>query len=335
MVFIRSIHLYAVEKVTLIYMLITSVIIVCLMGQLSNTTALLANRLLFTTIILLLSAATSYKNIWPIRFIRYAFLGALFSYWYTETYDINRAFANYDFLIARLEQMVFGCQPALYFSDMFSQKWVSEIFNMAYFSYYPLIIGTCLYFFFTNRKYFEYFFFCILFSFLSFYLLFILFPTAGPQYYYPAIGLDTINAGVFPEIGHYFNANKTLLQSSNDSGIFFRLVENSQQVGERPTAAFPSSHIGISVLIMIMIFKSRRKLLFVLLFPLVLALIGATVYIQAHYVVDVLAGFVFAVGFYFLSAYVYKKMVRRNYGTLELTPHYLTKKKAERKQKTV
>lgn len=334
MAFIRSIHLYAVEKVTLIYMSITSVIIICLIGDLTNATVLLGNRVLFTILILLFAAATSFKNIWPIRFLRYAFLGSLFSYWYTETFDINRVLPNYDFLFARLEQSIFGFQPAISFSEKFNQHLVSEIFNLAYFSYYPLIIGTCLYFFFTNRKYFEYFFFSILFSFLCFYLIFILFPTAGPQYYFPAIGIENVNAGHFPELGHYFNHNQSLQQSANNSGFFFHLVESSQQVGERPTAAFPSSHVGIATLIMIMIYKNRRKLLFILLMPLILALVGATVYIQAHYLIDVIAGFVFAIIFYFLSAFVYKKMTRRNNGTLELTPHFLNKKKAAQKLKS-
>ncbi|NDV67281.1 hypothetical protein D0T60_18910, partial [Bacteroides sp. 224] len=29
-----------------------------------------------------------------------------------------------------------------------------------------------------------------------------------------------------------------------DRGFFYNLVKTSQQVGERPTAAFPSSHVG-------------------------------------------------------------------------------------------
>lgn len=326
---IRSIHLYAVEKVSLVYMLITTIIICLQFNEISNSTILLANRLLFAFLIVVLSGLTSLKNIWPIRFARYAFLGALFSYWYTETFDINMSIGNYDYLLAKLEHLIFGFQPALSFSQSFPQHWISEIFNFAYFSFYPLIIGTSLFFFFTNRKYFEYFFFSILFSFLSFYLIFILFPTTGPQYYFPAVGIENVNNAEFHDVGNYFRSNQLLVETGNNSGVFFQLVENSQKVGERPTGAFPSSHVGITVLIMILIYKNRRKLLFYSLLPLAAALIGATVYIQAHYVVDVFAGFISAFVFYLLSRKVYKRITSANNGILELTPHFLHRKRKD------
>ena len=43
-------------------------------------------------------------------------------------------------------------------------------------------------------------------------------------------------------------------------GFFYNLVEGSQQVGERPTAAFPSSHVGISTILMIMAWRGSKKL---------------------------------------------------------------------------
>ena len=71
---------------------------------------------------------------------------------------------------------------------------------------------------------------------------------------------------------------------------FYSLVEGSQQVGERPTAAFPSSHVGISTILMIMAWRGSKKL-FACLIPFYMLLCGATVYIQAHYVIDAIVGF--------------------------------------------
>ena len=103
------------------------------------------------------------------------------------------------------------------------------------------------------------------------------------------------------------------------------MVQNTQQVGERPTAAFPSSHVGITTLIMILIIKNRRYLLLTFLFPVYLALVTSTVYIQAHYVIDVIAGFTTAFVFYFLGILVYNVFTRRFYGIPELNAIFAKK----------
>ena len=77
--------------------------------------------------------------------------------------------------------------------------------------------------------------------------IYIFVPVAGPQFYFPAIGGDNVAQGIFPAIGDYFNHNQELLPGPGyEHGFFYNLVESSQQVGERPTAAFPSSHVGMS-----------------------------------------------------------------------------------------
>lgn len=87
----------------------------------------------------------------------------------------------------------------------------------------------------------------------------------------------------FPAIGDYFNNNDILLPGPGfDHGFFFNLVEASQEVGERPTAAFPSSHVGISTIVMIMAYRVNKKLCYFLA-PFYVLLCCATVYIQAHY----------------------------------------------------
>ena len=78
-----------------------------------------------------------------------------------------------------------------------------------------------------------------------YYLFYILVPVAGPQFYFPAIGMDKVNACDFPAIGDYFNDNTFLLPGPGyEHGFFYNLVEASQEVGERPTAAFPQFTCG-------------------------------------------------------------------------------------------
>jgi membrane-associated phospholipid phosphatase len=314
----RSTHFFAVEKLTIIYIIITSLIILFIKPDVSVIKELLRVRFLIVLIIIALAYFNSIKNWWIIRFSRFAFIGALLVYWYPETFDINRILPNYDYLLAGLEQRIFGFQPALVFCQHFNQLWLSELLNMGYFAYYPIIIGTSMYFYIKNKKAFEQFFFVVLFSFFCYYLIYILFPTAGPQYYFQAVGSDLINSGSFPNVGHYFNNNQTLMSVCNNSGYFSQIVHETQQVGERPTAAFPSSHVGITTLIMILILKNQKYFLLAILAPIYLALVTATVYIQAHYAIDVFAGFVTAFIFYYIGCLVYKLFTKKFYGMPEL-----------------
>ena len=121
------------------------------------------------------------------------------------------------------------------------------------------------------------------------------------------IKLSPLIPKVFPAIGDYFNNNQELLPGPGyQHGFFYSLVEGSQQVGERPTAAFPSSHVGISTILMIMAWRGSKKL-FACLIPFYMLLCGATVYIQAHYVIDAIVGFFSAFLLYVVATWMFKK----------------------------
>jgi membrane-associated phospholipid phosphatase len=80
---------------------------------------------------------------------------------------------------------------------------------------------------------------------------------------------------------------------------------------------------------MLLVLKYRRFILFACLFPIYLALVFATVYIQAHYAIDVFAGWVSAVSFYFLGSFVYKLFTRRYQGDSELSAIFVKEKKTD------
>lgn len=149
--------------------------------------------------------------------------------------------------------------------------------------------------------------FVIVTAFFIYYLIYIFVPVAGPQFYFPAIGGDNVAQGIFPAIGDYFNHNQELLPGPGyEHGFFYNLVESSQQVGERPTAAFPSSHVGMSTILMIMAWRGSRRL-FACLLPFYLLLCGATVYIQAHYLIDAIVGFFSAIVLYVVATWMFKR----------------------------
>jgi membrane-associated phospholipid phosphatase len=212
-----------------------------------------------------------------------------------------------DCFFASAEQWLFNCQPSVEFSKLCPDIWFSEPFNMGYFAYYPLIAIVAIYYFVFKFEWFEKASFVIVTSFFLYYLIYIFVPVAGPQFYFPAIGMDNVEACNFLSIGDYFNHNAILLPGPNfEQGLFFELVEASQEVGERPTAAFPSSHVGISTILMIMAWRVNKNLCYGLT-PFYVLLCCATVYIQAHYLIDVFAGLISAVVIYILSTWMYKK----------------------------
>jgi membrane-associated phospholipid phosphatase len=299
--------LFAVESISLIYNAITTVMILCLYGRMDHPGMMLLER---AGIVLVTFALVAAYRHWPCRlmaFVRMAVQMGFLAYWYPDTFEFNRLFPNLDHVFASLEQVLFQCQPSVEFSESVPSMWFSEPFNLGYFSYYPMIAVVTIYYFLFRFEWFEKICFVLVTSFFIYYLIYIFVPVAGPQFYFPAIGMDNVLAQHFPAIGDYFNHNDILLPGPGyDHGFFYNLVEASQEVGERPTAAFPSSHVGISTIVMIMAWRANRKLSLVLL-PFYVLLCCATVYIQAHYLIDAIAGFLSALVIYQVSTYLYKR----------------------------
>jgi membrane-associated phospholipid phosphatase len=82
-------------------------------------------------------------------------------------------------------------------------------------------------------------------------------------------------------------------------------------MAERPTAAFPSSHVGIICIIWILSFRYAPTLLKIII-PIGILLFLSTVYIKAHYLIDVFGGIISAPIFYWLSLYLFKKISPAN-----------------------
>ncbi len=300
--------LFAVEKATVAYALFTTLLILFSWGEMADPARLLLGRLQ----ILLATLALMYLyRLYPCKattYLRVIIQLAFLIYWYPDTFELNRHLPNQDHIFASLEQRLFGCQPAVLFAEAFPGKWVSEPINLGYFFYYPMIIIVGTYILLKKFCWLERWSFVLAASFYTYYTIYLFLPVTGPQFYFPAIGWENVEAGRFFPIGRYFDYHPTLLPdaaSNGGCGFFCTLVELSQQLGERPTAAFPSSHVGISTLLMLMSARLSRKL-FCFLLPFYVLLCMATVYIQAHYLIDSIAGFLSAFVIYFITTFFYK-----------------------------
>lgn len=298
--------LLSVEYISLIYNIFTTLLIGCFYVELMNPGRQLLERVGIVVLTFLCYMLYQWKPCRLTVFVRVVAQMSLLAYWYPDTYEFNRLFANLDHLFAGFEQSLFGFQPALLFSQVCHTVWWSEAFNMGYWAYYPMIFIVVIFCFFARYGRFMQTAFVVLCSFLLYYLIYLFLPVTGPQFYFNAIGLEQASSGIFPNVGDYFLSHSELLPNPDAiDGFFYRLVEGAQAAGERPTAAFPSSHVGMSTILMILAWQADRKLMWGMM-PFYLLLCGATVYIQAHYLIDVLAGWLSAVIIYFLSVGIYR-----------------------------
>lgn len=301
--------LLAVEWVVLGYTLLTLLLMLFTYTRVHNPVSMLVGRVQAVAITLALWGV--YRMV-PCRLTHFARLCvqmALLSWWYPDTYEFNRMFANLDNVFAGYEQSLFGCQPALTFAQNWSSPVFSELMHLGYSSYYPLIAVVTVFYFFCRYDHFNRTCFIILSAFFAYYVVFIFLPVAGPQYYYLAAGVDNIAAGVFPDVGHYFADHQEALPLPGwEDGFFYKLVVSAHAAGERPTAAFPSSHVGITTVLMLIAWSSRSRRLFFSLLPLFVLMCFATFYIQAHYVIDVFAGLLSGVAVYYTLFVLYEKL---------------------------
>ena len=251
-------------------------------------------------------------------FLRILVQLAWLSMWYPDTYEFNRSLPNLDHVFAAAEQSIFGCQPSIEFSQLLPGAVWSEAFNLGYWSYFPMIAALSIAVFWIECRKRQFAFprfhrvvALIMISFFLYYVIYIFLPVTGPQFYFQAVGVDQILQGHFPAVGTYFSSHTEMLPSPGWSdGLFYQLVEMAHEAGERPTAAFPSSHIGISTILLLLARRHAPRVLPFLL-PLWALLCCATVYIQAHYLIDAIAGLISAPIILCCSQYIMKKATSR------------------------
>lgn len=302
--------LISVEIACLCYMLITAGIALFNFELFPKAKYMLINRgeiLLGMAFFYILDRRIRSKFTWMLRVLFQLFL---LSYWYSETYEFHYLFDNLDHYFAQVEETIFGGQPAIYLSQIFDHWWISEILYFAYFIYFALFVGVILYYALSDYRNADRIAFVVISSFFAYYLTYIFLPVAGPQFYFPVIGWETAAAGEFPEVGKYFTTHPELAPGPGyPEGIFYRLVGMSQQMGERPTAAFPSSHVGITTIVMIFFYFSKGgRALFHALLPIYICLCIATVYIQAHYAIDLIAGIISGFALWGSTNWIYNKV---------------------------
>lgn len=179
----------------------------------------------------------------------------------------------WDAFFAQLDAQIFGTLAERWRNVLGRPAWFTDLTYLAYLSYYlaPVVVVAALYRA-GDEERFRSVVFRIAFTFYASYVGYFLFPTFGPRV---PLGREAAVIG-----GGYL---------SQGVRLFLHYAERTL------TDAFPSGHTAIALLCLYFAWQISGTL-FVLLVPAVIGIIFSTVYLHYHYVVDVVAGIVMAIG---------------------------------------
>jgi membrane-associated phospholipid phosphatase len=186
---------------------------------------------------------------------------------YTEVGLVNLADGRaYDRIVLGWEQALFGFQPGRDWIRSSPSTWLAWALYLGYLAYYPIIAAGPLALWATGqREAMHRAMTTIMATFYVCYTTFLLFPVVGPRHIFPAA--DNV-------------ATRTPIAQ-----LTAQFIEHVAAWG----AAFPSSHVAVSVAATVAALLEWRMLGAALVVPTTLLALGS-VYGQFHYAVDVLAG---------------------------------------------
>ena len=239
--------------------------------------------IIFFVFMLVLVEHKSDKKAWHI--IHYWYVAPLIFFTFKEIYFMIQPIrqTDYDYLFIQIDRWLFGTNPT-HFLYKLSNPVLTEILQIIYGMFYllPVLLGLFLY---RKKRYLamDYVVFSIIYGFYLSYLGYFALPGIGPRF----------------TLHNYNTINQTL------PGLFLtNILREIVNVGESIPAGtlnpasvvqrdvFPSGHTMITLIVMYLSvkLKSRSRYFFV---PVGSLLIFATVYLWYHYVIDLIAGFVF------------------------------------------
>jgi membrane-associated phospholipid phosphatase len=204
-----------------------------------------------------------------LRFIRFGYLilALPFLYWYTGMFIHLVFHQEMDPLIVAAEQRLFGGLPNLWM-QAWAHPLATEIMQIAYAVYWVTIpLGVGLLYFKGDERLCGILLEAITWVFFSCFTLFILFPVAGPRFH-QADQIHVAYDGV---------AIGTFLRGFVHAAAF-------------RGGAFPSLHVAAAVLILVFMWRHRRRAAMFFFLPATVAFCVATLYGQYHYLTDVVAG---------------------------------------------
>lgn len=196
--------------------------------------------------------------------------------------DLGSTFER-DAVVQGWDAMLFGGQVSYDWIRNAPSVFWSGVLHLAYVLYYPIVLAGPLLLLIRKRpRQAEHVVFTTILAFVVCYVVFALYPVAGPNYAFE----------------HPTGPVRDVWSA--------RLVYGLLGTGSSFGTAFPSSHVAATVAANIALWREWRALALAVLVPTILLIIG-TVYCQMHYGIDAAVGLCIGVAVGMLGAFVARK----------------------------
>lgn len=274
-------HLKLFDRNLIYYLLGLSLLILIFHQNIENWWKYGAFQIGFILILFIVMPWLDHQEHSLLRFLRYWYI--LFSfpllYWHVGLF-IHLIFPQeFDPFIIQIDRWLFGALPNLWV-QAYENQTLTEVMQIAYGTYWVTIpLGGAVFYFDKQYRLYELLLYYVTIIFFICSTMFILFPVAGPRFYL-ADQIRVTYRGLL--IGNYLR--------SFVNEVAFR------------GGAFPSLHVGVAVMILVFMWKFRRKTAIFVFLPLVIALSLSTIYGQYHYVTDALVGIMIGLVMGFLAS---------------------------------
>jgi len=278
-------YLAPVDFVSIVFMLFLIALNLIFFGRVSAWLGIIAVNIVVIIAIFFLSYLAETKKskllIGVHRFYSYLFILFVFKEIYLMVRPIHPV--DYDWLFISIDHWIFGVNPTQWIAQ-FAHPVLTEIFQIAYFSYYILflMLGIELYCRYTVEE-FDHGAFLVVYGFYLSYLGYFLLPAVGPRFTlhnFYALNQELPGLLFTIPMRNFINAGESISSS----------LPNVIQFVQRDV--FPSGHTQLTLIVVYLGHHYHLKTRWIMTVLAGLLIIG-TVYLRYHYVIDLIGGALF------------------------------------------
>jgi membrane-associated phospholipid phosphatase len=278
-------YLAPVDVVSIVFMLFLIALNLIFFGRVSAWLGIIIVNIVVIVAIFLLAYLAETKKTKLLtgihRFYSYLFVLFVFKEIYLMVRPIHPV--DYDWLLISIDHWFFGVNPTQWIAQ-FAHPVLTEIFQIAYFSYYILflMLGIELYRRYTIEE-FDHGAFLVVYGFYLSYLGYFLLPAVGPRFtLHNFYALDQELPGLLftTPMRNFINAGESISSS----------LPNVVQYVQRDV--FPSGHTQLTLIVVYLGHQYHLKTRWVMTVLAGLLIVG-TIYLRYHYVVDLVGGAIF------------------------------------------
>lgn len=299
------------------------VVVVCFSGILSLLSVVFAGRvphwwaltLLDCTVVFAIWAVARAEAATGTRIIRIIhdwYVVPVIVLYYKEMYFLIgpiRGGKGYDQLLIAMDRAIFGCDPTAWLARLAAPPF-TELLQICYTIFYLLfiLVGLELYTRHSRDRYHFFAFLCVYGFFIS-YLGYFMLPAAGPRFTlhdHSLLDKELPGLVLTPYLRWFVNWGGSVPMG----------VPNQVAMAQAQRDIFPSGHTMMTLVLIYHSFRCRLRVRHFILVAGILVIIAA-VYERYHYVVDILAGMLFALFCLLTARAVYGSIRERILGLAE------------------